>query len=42
VSRQERLAAVEAIAAMGGGRHLPPEEINRAFEEELDTISSDG
>jgi predicted DNA-binding protein len=40
-SRQERLAAVEAIAAMSGGRYLTPEEINRAVEEEREAISPD-
>jgi predicted DNA-binding protein len=34
VTRQERVAAVEAIAAMRGGRYLTPDEINRAVEEE--------
>jgi len=41
VSRIERLAAVEAIAAMSGGRYLTPEQINRAVEEERETISPD-
>ena len=41
VSRLERLAAVEAIAAMSGGRYLTPEQINRAVEEERETISPD-
>jgi hypothetical protein len=41
VSRVERLAAVEAIAAMSGGRYLTPEQINRAVEEERETISPD-
>jgi predicted DNA-binding protein len=41
MSRQERLAAVEAIAAMSGGRYLTPEEINRAVEEEREAISPD-
>jgi len=42
VSRQERLAAVEAIATMSGGRYLTPEQINRAVEEERESISLDG
>ena len=33
-SRDERLAAVEAIGAMSGGRYLTPEQINRAVEAE--------
>lgn len=33
-SREERLAAVDAIGAMTGGRYLTPEQINRAVEEE--------
>jgi predicted DNA-binding protein len=42
VSRQERLAAVEAIATMSGGRYLTPEQINRAVEEEREAIPPDG
>jgi hypothetical protein len=38
VSRQERLAAVQAIGAMSGGRYLTPERINRAVEEEREAI----
>jgi hypothetical protein len=41
VSRQERLAAVEAIGAMSGGRYLTPEQINRAVEEEREGIPLD-
>jgi predicted DNA-binding protein len=33
-SPEERLAAVEAIGAMSGGRYLTPEQINRAVEAE--------
>lgn len=38
VSREDRLAAVEGIAAMRGGRYLTPEQINRAVEEERDVL----
>jgi predicted DNA-binding protein len=31
---EERLAAVEAIEAMSGGRYLTPEQINQAVDEE--------
>jgi hypothetical protein len=41
VSRQERLAAVEAIASMSGGRYLTPEQINRAVEEERERLPLD-
>jgi predicted transcriptional regulator len=41
VSRQERIAAAKAIAAMNGGRHLTPEEINRAVEEEREAFFAD-
>jgi len=41
VSRQERLAAVEAIAHMRGGRYLSPEQLNRMVEEERETILGD-
>jgi predicted DNA-binding protein len=41
VSREERLAAVEAIGAMTGGRYLTPEEINRAVEEERSAVLPD-
>ncbi len=40
-SRQERLAAVEAIGAMSGGRYLTPQQISRAVEEERETIPLD-
>ena len=33
-SREQRLAAVEAIEAMTGGRFLPPDDLNRIVEEE--------
>ncbi len=36
-SREERLAAFDAIAAMEGGRYLTPEQINRAVEEERES-----
>jgi ribosome maturation protein Sdo1 len=42
VSPDERLAAVEAIGAMSGGRFLTPEQINRAVEEEREDIPLDG
>ncbi|TMC06150.1 MAG: hypothetical protein E6J41_19915 [Chloroflexi bacterium] len=42
VSRQDRLAAVEAIATMSGGRYLTPEQINRAVEEERESVPLDG
>jgi len=38
---EERLAAVEAIGAMRGGRYLTPEQINRAVEEEREAIPLD-
>jgi hypothetical protein len=41
VGRHERLAAVDAIAAMSGGRYLTPEQINRAVEEEREGIPLD-
>jgi len=41
VSRQERIAAAKAIAAMSGGRYLTPEEINRAVEEEREAFFAD-
>ena len=31
-SRQARVEAVEEIAAMEGGRSIPPDELNRLFE----------
>jgi predicted transcriptional regulator len=33
-TREQRLAAVDAIGAMSGGRFVPPEELNRMVEEE--------
>lgn len=36
VSRDERINAVEEIASMEGGRALPPDELNRIFEQERD------
>ncbi len=36
VSRDERIEAVEEIAKMEGGRVMPPDELNRIFEEERD------
>jgi hypothetical protein len=38
ISGQDRVAAVEAIAAMRGGRYLSPEAINRAVEEEREAV----
>ena len=35
-SREEKVKAVEAIAAMEGGHFIAPEELNRMFEEERD------
>lgn len=40
VSREERIAAAKAIAAMSGGRYLTPDEINRAVEEEREAFFS--
>jgi predicted DNA-binding protein len=42
VSEEQRLAAVEAIAAMSGGRYLTPDQINRVVEEERETLAVDG
>ena len=42
IGREERLAAVEAIRRMAGGRFLTPEQINRAVEEEREAIVADG
>lgn len=36
VTREERVRAFEEIRAMGGGRFLPPGELNRIVEEERD------
>ncbi len=35
-SREEKVKAVEEIAAMEGGHFIPPDELNRIFEEEHD------
>ncbi len=32
--REERIRAAQEIASMSGGRHLPPEELDRLVEEE--------
>lgn len=34
VSRAHRIRAAEEIAAMNGGRYMPPDQLDRAFEEE--------
>jgi len=41
VDVQGRVAAVEAIAAMRGGRYLTPERINRAVQEEREVMPLD-
>ena len=41
ISREDRLAAADAIAAMSGGLYLSPAELNRVVEEEREAILDD-
>jgi predicted DNA-binding protein len=41
-SEEQRLAAVETIAAMSGGRYLTPEQINQVVDDERQTLAVDG
>ena len=41
ISQEDRTAAVDAIAAMSGGRYLTPDDINRAVEEEREALLGD-